>query len=275
MRSLGPAYRWGVSLLVAALLVWLFVEVAEGQPRFEVEGRGGVTAWESDPHSYQHTMRARADVSASWEPLVARAKLGLTRWGASDGIISHAMLNAETAKVYSRRQGVSLGVRWRGVEVGVEYDRRSVHHVWRHKREEPRHDHFPGNWRIGRSGDAPDWNQNPLYPSLGYWDGLRPLIRIERDRLNVVWRGPLYSWKDALTLPWPAIRLRADYRWRKWRFGLDAQGFRHRKPTGTIRIGRALTDPVRVRASAGWAHPPQWRDIRLRRLALGVVINTQ
>ena len=274
MRDFGSAYRWGVSLLVAALLAWLLVEAAQGQPRFEVEGRGSVMAWAADRHSYQHAMSARADASASWKPVVARAKLGLTRWGTDDAIIEHALLNAETAKVYSRRQGVSLGVRWRGVEVGAEYDRRSVHHVWRNKKSEPRHDHFPSNWRIGRSGEAPDWNRSPLYPSLGYWDGVRPYVRVERGGLRVVVRGPLTPWKDALTLPWPAVRAEGSYRWKKWCFGLEAQGLRHRKPTGTIRIARVLTDPIRVRGSAGWAHPPQWRDVRLWRVAFGLVIKT-
>ena len=275
MDDIGPAYRWGVPLLIAALLAWLVVDCAQGQSvgqlTLKAEGEGGVMAWASDSHSYQHTMSARGDFVAEWGPVVARAKLGLKRWGASDAILRHAMLNAETAKVYSRRQGVSLGLRWDSVEIGVEYDRRSVHHVWRRKKDEPRHDHFPGSWRVGRSGDAPDWDRSPLYPSLGYWDGLRPYVRVERHGFTVVWRGLLYHWKS-LTLPWPAIRLAAGYRWDDWRVGVDVQGFRHRVPTGTLRVERHITGPLWLRGSAGWTHPPQWRDQRLRRLAFGLIL---
>jgi len=229
--------------------------------------------WASDAHSYQHTMSARGDVAARLGSLVARGKLGLKRWGASDAVIKHALLNAETAKVYSRRQGASFGVRIDGVEVGVEYDRRSVHHVWRNKKDEPRHDHFPGSWKIGRTGNAPSWDQDPIYASLGYWDGLRPYLRIEREGLTATLRGPLWAWKD-LTLPWPAVRVKVEQRWRSWRFGFKAQGFRHRAVTGTAWVGRHITGPLRARASAGWAHPPQWRDVRLDRVAFGFVIDT-
>jgi hypothetical protein len=272
MNNVGSAYRWGVRLLIITLIAWVMVDCARAQAALEAHGTGGVMAWASDTHGYQHTMSARGDLTARWGPVVARAKLGLKRWGASDAILRHAMLNAETAKVYSRRQGVSLGLRWDGVELGVEYDRRSVHHVWRHKGREPRHDHFPGSWRDGRSGAAPDWDRSPLYPSLGYWDGLRPYVRVERQGLTLVWRGLLYHWKS-LTLPWPAIRMRADYKWKRWRFGFVAQGLRHRALTGTLRVERHVTGPLWLRGGAGWVHPPQWQDERLRRLAFGLIIN--
>jgi len=275
MDDIGPAYRWGVPLLIAALIAWLMVDCAQGQSAdqlmLKAEGEGGVMAWASDSHSYQHAMQARADLMAEWGPVVARAKLGLKRWGASDAIIKHALLNAETGKVYSRRQGVSLGARWRLVEVGAEYDRRSVHHVWRHKSKEPRHDHFPGSWEIGRSGSAPDWDRTPIYPSLGYWGGIRPYVRVGHGGLRFVLRGPLIRLKS-LTLPWPAARMRAEYRWRQWRFGVEAQGLRHRAPTGAVRVERHVTGPLWLRGSAGWAHPPQWKDERLRRLAFGIIL---
>lgn len=273
MTDLGRAYRWGVSIAVAALLAWLVVDCARGQVDVKADGRSGVMAWASNSHSYQHAMHGRADLTASWGPVVARAKLGLKRWGASDAILRHAMLNAETAKVYSRRQGASLGLMWDAVELGVEYDRRSVHHVWRHKSREPRHDHFPSSWRVGRSGDAPDWDRTPLYPSLGYWDGLRPYFRVERQGLILAWRGLLYHWKS-LTLPWPAVRIRAEYRWRRWRFGVEAQGLRHRALTGTVRVERHVTGPLWLCGSGGWAHPPQWRDQRLFRLSFGLFVQT-
>jgi hypothetical protein len=276
MKDLGRMYRWGVSIALALLLAWLMVDLAQGQSfgeaTFRAEGTGGVMAWASDSHSYQHTMNARGDFAATWEPLIVRIKLGLTRWGASDAIIDHTLLNAETGKVYSRRQGVSLGVRWNGVELGVEYDRRSVHHVWRNKKR--RHDHFPGSWRVGRSGDAPDWNQNPIYPSLGYWGGVRPYFRVERGGLTVACRGLLYHWKS-LTLPWPAVRMAVGYRWGRWRVGVDVQGFRHRDLTGTVRVELHVVGPVWLRGSGGWAHPPQWRDQRLRRLAFGLILKTE
>jgi len=276
MNDVGPAYRWGVPLLIAALITWLMVDCAQGQSvdqmMLKAEGEGGVMAWASDSHSYQHAMHARADLMAEWGPVVARAKLGLKRWGASDAILRHAMLNAETGKVYSRRQGASIGVRWRSIEVGAEYDRRSVHHVWRHKGRKPRHDHFSGSWDIGRSGDAPDWNQDPIYPSLGYWDGIRPYVRVEHGRFRLVLRGPLYHWKS-LTLPWPALRARAWYEWGRWRAVINVQGLRHRAPTGTVRVERNVTGSLWLRGSAGWAHPPQWRDEKLRRLAFGLILS--
>ena len=275
MNSVGPVYRWGVRLLIVALIAWLLVDCARGQAVDQVhaEGEGGVMAWASESHSYQHAMHARGDLTARWGPVVARAKLSLKRWGASDAKIASAMLNVETAKVYSRRQGVSLGVRWRSVEVGAEYDRRSVHHVWRHKGREPRHDHFPGSWEIGRSGNAPDWDRAPIYPSLGYWGGIRPYVRIERQGLRLVLRGPLVRWKT-LTLPWPGVRMAAGYRWNRWRAGIDVQGFRHRALTGRLEVERHVTGPLWLRGSAGWAHPPQWKDERLRRLAFGLILKT-
>jgi len=270
MNDVGPVYRWGVSIAVAALLAWLMVDCAEGQS-FEAEGEGGVMAWASNSHSYQHAMHARSDLTATWGPVVARAKLGLKRWGTSDAIIEHALLNAETGKVYSRRQGASIGVRWRSAEVGAEYDRRSVHHVWRHKGREPRHDHFPGSWRVGRSGHAPSYETDPIFPSLGYWDGIRPYVRVDHRGFRLVLRGPLVRWKS-LTLPWPAVRLAAGYEWGHWRVGVDAQGLRHRALTGTLRIERRVTGPLWLRGSAGWVHPPQWQDERLRRLAFGLIL---
>jgi hypothetical protein len=270
MDDVGPAYRWGVRLLIVALIAWVMVDCARGQ-YIKAEGEGGVMAWASDSHSYQHAMHARAKLTATWEPVVARAKLALKRWGASDAILRHAMLNAETGKVYSRRQGASIGIRWRFVEVGAEYDRRSVHHVWRHKGRKPRHDHFPGSWDIGRSGNAPSWDRNPIYPSLGYWDGIRPYVRVEHGRFRLVLRGPLYHWKT-LTLPWPGLRARAGYEWSNWRAAIDVQGLRHRALTGRLEIERHVTGPLWVRGSAGWVHPPQWQDERLRRLAFGLII---
>jgi len=280
MSDLGPMYRWGVSIAVALLLAWLMVDFVRGQSledaTFEAEGTGGVMAWASDSHSYQHEMRARADLTATWGPtenvqLVARAKLGLVRWGASDALLAHALLNAETGKVYSRRQGASLGVCYRWFEVGAELDRRSVHHVWRNKGRKPRHDHFPGSWRVGRSGHAPSYETEPIFPSLGYWDGARPYLRISHGGARLVLRGPLVRWKS-LTLPWPAMRARAVYRWDDWRVGIDMQGLRHRAWTGTMRIERHVVGPVWLRGSGGWVHPPQWKDQRLRRLAFGLIL---
>ena len=270
MDDLGWAYRWGVPILVAALVAWLVVDCAQGQS-MSAGGEGGVMAWATDSHGYQHAMTARGDLMAEWGPVVARAKLGLKRWGASDAILRHAMLNAETGKVYSRRQGVSLGLSWDGVEVGVEYDRRSVHHVWRHKSKEPRHAHFPGSWEIGRSGDAPDWGQTPIFPSLGYWGLLRGYVRARSGPAEITLRLPGWHWKE-LTLPWPALRLRATYEWQSWRASVDLQGLRHRSWTGSLRLARHVTGSLWTQAQVGWAHPPQWRDQRLFRLSFGLLL---
>jgi hypothetical protein len=278
MRDFGSAYRWGVPIAVAALLAWLVVDCARGQP-VSVRGEGGIVAWATASHGYQHAMRGRADLTADWKPaenvrIVARAKLSLKRWGTDDAFIEHAVLSAETARVYSRRQGASIGVRWQVLEVGAEYDRRSVHHVWRHKRREPRHNYFPGSWQVGRSGDAPSYETDPIYPSLGYWDGARPYLRISHEGARLVLRGPLVRWKG-LTLPWPAVRMTAGYRWGSWRAGINVQGLRHRDVTGTLRIERHVTGPLWLQGTGGWAHPPQWRDQRLGRIAFGLIIRTK
>jgi len=272
MDDLGWAYRWGVPILVATLVAWFVVDCAQGQS-FGAEGEGGMMAWASDSHSYQHAMHSRVCLTATWGPVVARAKLSLKRWGASDAILRHAMLNAETAKVYSRRQGGSAGIRWKWVEFGLEYDRRSVHHVWRHKSREPRHAHFPGSWEIGRSGDAPDWGQTPIFPSLGYWELLRGYVRARPGPAEITLRLPGWRWKT-LTLPWPALRLHARYEWQSWWASVDLQGLRHRSWTGSLRLARHLTGPLWTQAKAGWAHPPQWRDQRLFRLSFGVFVQT-
>ena len=282
MSDLGPMYRWGVSIALALLLAWLMVDFVRGQSlenvTFQAKGTGSVTAWASDSHSYQHAMRARADLTASWGPtkhveLVARAKLGLVRWGASDAVLAHALLNAETGKVYSRRQGVALGIRWRAIEMGGEYDRRSVHHVWRHRSRKPRHPYYPGSWQVGRSGHAPSYDTDPIFPSLGYWDGVRPYLRISHDRARLVLRGPLLRWKS-LTLPWPAFRARVAYRWDDWRVGIDVQGLRHRDVTGTMRVERHVVGALWLRGSGGSAHPPQWQDVKLWRVAFGLILKT-
>jgi hypothetical protein len=283
MRNVGSAYRWGVPIAVAALLAWLVVDCARGQGigqlAFEAGGHGGVMAWATSSHGYQHAMRGRANLTATWElaenlHVVARAKLSLKRWGTSDAFIKHALLSAETARVYSRRQGASLGVRYRWVEVGAELDRRSVHQVWRHKGREPRHNYFPGSWRVGRSGHAPSYETDPIFPSLGYWDGARPYLRISHQGVRLVLRGPLLRWKS-LTLPWPAIRARAAYRWDDWHLRIDMQGLRHRAWTGTMRVERHVVGALWLRGSGGWAHPPQWRDVKLRRIAFGLILKTE
>ena len=278
MNDLGSAYRWGVSIAVAALLAWLVVDCARGQS-VSGRGEGGLVAWATVSYGYQHAMRGRADVTATWRVaenlhVAGRAKLSLKRWGTDDAFIEHALLSAETARVYSRRQGVSLGMRYRWVEIGAELDRRSVHHVWRHKRREPRHNYFPGSWEIGRSGHAPSYETDPIYPSLGYWELLRGYVRARPGRAEITLRLPGWRWKT-LTLPWPALRLRATYSWQSWRVTLDVQGLGHRHPSGTLRLSRCLIGPLWAQAKAGWAHPPQWRDERLRRVAFGLILKTE
>jgi hypothetical protein len=273
MSDFGSTYRWGVSIAVAALVIWLMVDCAQGQS-FGAEGEGGMIAWATASHGYQHSMHGRADLTATWGPVVARVKLSLKRWGAKDAIAKHAMLNAETARVYSRRQGARLGVRYRWVEVGAELDRRSVHHVWRHKGRKPRHDHFPGSWRVGRSGHAPSYETDPIYPSLGYWELLRGYVRVRPGPAEITLRLPGWRWKT-LTLPWPALRLHATYGWQSWRVTLDVQGLGHRQLSGTLRLSRCLIGPLWVQAKAGWAHPPQWKDEKLQRLAFGLILKTE
>lgn len=278
MRDVGPAYRWGVPIAVAALLAWLVVDCARGQ-RVSVRGEGGLVAWATSSHGYQHAMRGRADLTATWQPaenlhIFARAKLSLKRWGTDDAFIEHALLSAETARVYSRRQGASLGVRYRWVEIGAELDRRSVHHVWRHRGREPRHPYFPGSWKVGRSGHAPSYDIDPIYPSLGYWEVLRGYVRARPGPAEITLRLPGWRWKT-LTLPWPQVRLRATYRWQSWWVTLDVQGLGHRQPSGTLRLSRHLRGPLWLQASGGWAHPPQWRDQRLGRLAFGLILRAE
>jgi hypothetical protein len=278
MNDFKSAYRWGVSIAVAALLAWLVADCAQGQS-VSVRGEGGIVAWATSSHGYQHAMRGRADLTATWELaenlyVVARAKLSLKRWGASDALIEHALLSAETARVYSRRQGASVGIRWQILEVGAEYDRRSVHHVWRHKGREPRHNYFPGSWRIGRSGHAPSYETDPIYPSLGYWELLRGYVRARSGPAEITVRLPGWRWKT-LTLPWPALRVRATHSWQSWRVTLDVQGLGHRQPSGTLRLSRRLRGALWAHADAGWAHPPQWRDVKLRRVAFGLVLKTR
>lgn len=264
MDDLGWAYRWGVPILVATLVASLMVDCAQGQS-FKADGEGGVMAWASDSRSYQHTMRAGAWMTVRWGPVVVRPKLSITRWGAPDAKIPSAILNAETARVYSRRQGIGVGYRHDWIEVGVELDRRSVHHVWRNGgRATPasiKHNYFPGTWQVGRKGcqgiHVSDWPESAC-PSLGYWSGGRPYLRLTPDRGTVMVRGPLVTWKT-LTLPWPALRLHATYEWQSWQASVDLQGLRHRSWTGSLRLARHLAGPLWTQAKAGWAHPPQWR----------------
>lgn len=270
MNDVGPVYRWGVPVATALLITWLLVDCARGQS-VEASAETGVMAWASDPYSYQHAMHARTDIVATWGRVVTRGKLGIKRWGASDAVLSHALLNAETGKVYSRRQGLGLGIQYDNFEVGAEYERRSVHHVWRHKGRKPRHDHFPGSWKIGRSGSAPSWDQNPIYPSLGYWGGIRPYIRVRYEKLRLVVRGPLVRWKT-MTLPWPGVRANAQYKWGGWKVGFNVQGLRHRDFTGNINIQRHVLGSLWIQGKGGWAHPPQWKDKKLRRIAFGIVL---
>lgn len=248
--SLRDVYSYGVPVAAALLLLCaglFFAQSCQGQS-LHASGHARISAWHAPSHCYQHRMDAGGQVRAEWGPVFVRGHLRMRRWGNCNSIIESAMLNAESARAYSRWQGGLAGLMIGPVELGVQYDRRSVQHVWY---DEPgwRHDYFPhdGDWRAARERCRKEENAEKVIgradgtcPGISYWDGLRPHLAYDRGAFRIAVKGPLYHWKN-LTLPWPAVRAKARYRASPWTVRAKAQGGRHRAWRGTLRLTRALT----------------------------------
>jgi len=266
IRSLSPAYRYGVSALVLALLLWLLTSVARGQT-LRTDGELRLSAWARSHHCYQHEMAAFGQLTGTWGPALARARLSITRFGACDSEIQSAMLNAESGRAYSRRQSVLLGLRLREesrqLVLAAQWDRRSAHHVWRHRGRENRHPWLPGTWKVGRKGcqgkPVPDHPPESACPSLGYWSGLRPYVGVRLLGASLSVRGPLFRWKG-LTLPWPLVIGEAQYRWKRWTVGLWAQGGGPQDEAAVLYLRRELPSSLFTQASFGRRPLPEWKQ---------------
>jgi hypothetical protein len=211
-------------------------------------------------------MEAEGQLTGTWGPALVRARLQVKRWGACDSKVQSALLNAESGRVYSRRQSVlvagRLGGALRGLVLGAQWDRRSAHHVWRHRGRENRHPWFPGTWRVGRrgceGGSVPHHPPESACPSLGYWGGARPYLGFDSGGVTASVRGPLLRWKG-LTLPWPSVIGAASYEWGRWTVGVWAQGGGPQDWAAIARLRRRLPEGLFVEASFGRRPLPEWR----------------
>ena len=256
--------------IITLLLLTLAVECSQAQT-ISAGGEVELRYWGTDPNGYQHQMMWQGHIrtTASW--FFLEAEIGQVRWGANDAILPNAMFNAETARTYDRRQAVRTGIivsnaNWT-VEVGGEYDRRSIHVVWRNK----------ASWRGNTFPHDNSWKnakarcENPtaakkvkpqaegVCPALGYWDGLRPYLFVETGRVHVEVHGPLYRLKT-LTLPWPLLRLQMGVDWQKWKNYVNISGGGNRPWRGTVEVNRKITDILSIGAEGGIPQLPEWRD---------------
>jgi len=264
--SLSNTYRYGVVALVIGLLLWFLTSVAQGQT-LRPEGKVNVSAWSEAHHCYQHSMTAEGRLQGTWGPAIMRARLQVRRWGACDSKIQSAIFNAESGRAYSRRQSVLLGMRLgqkpRTLILGAQVDRRSAHHVWRHRGRENRHPWFPKDWETGRKGctgkSVPDNPPGASCPALGYWDGVRPYLQVQLHGVELSARGPLLRWKS-VTLPWPSVIGELRYQWKRWTVGTWMQTGGPQDEAGIVYLSRELPSDVYIQASFGRRPLPEWKQ---------------
>jgi len=259
-------------LLVAVLLGWLVAE-CRGQS-VETDVQAQVEVWTSSERCYRNRLAAEAGATGRWGPVRARAFMDVIWWGACDAKVAGSLLNAEAGRVVERRHGAELYVQQWGVQLGGTIRRRAVHHIWRRK---DRHPWFPGNWEIGRRGcngeATPSHPVGDGCPSIGYADGLRPRAGYEGDGLDVVLYGPLWSWKDSLTLPWSDWIARAVYDRGPWTTSVEARwgGPADWSVDGGLR--REVIGPVELGIRVGQVASPIWTDDNLQRLTTTITID--
>jgi len=268
---------WAATILLALALATLFVCDAEAQ-EVELSLRNELEAWPTPDRFYQNRTRLNAQALASWGAVHVRLRYARLMWGASDAKIEGSLLNAEAGKVNERRRGAAMYLQRSGVRVGWKVERRSVNHTWRHKRSrEGRHPWFPGSYKIGQR--AADGEQAPNHPpglsrpSIGYWDGARPLVGLQRGGWELELAGPLVRWKS-LTLAWATVTLDAAYRRGLWEVRLQAQAL---GPTGwaaDLQVERVLLGPLSAGLRVGALDAPDWDD-NLQRVALTLALDLE
>jgi len=261
-----------VWIVAACILLFFAVECSRGQPvDLTADARIELNYWANSSKSYQHQMKWHGKVRGDLYVLFAEAEIGQVRWGADDAVLPGAMLNAETARTYDRRQAVRGGISfsketWR-VDVGAEYDRRSIHVVWRNKAPW-RGNTFPhdGSWENAKMRCENPSDYDPLKPqaegvcpAIGYWDGVRPYLYAKLGMTRIEFHGPLYRFKD-LTLPWPTIHGRIGAHWDDWKYYVNISGGGNRSWRGTVELNRDITKHLSIGTEAGVPQLPEWRD---------------
>ena len=241
---------------------------------------GEFELWPRSRGNYWH--RAELDLTGTlayggWN---GRAYLDLELWGAAPNRFDDSQpspLVAEWMRVIEREQGGYIGYGGQAFRIGIQLHRRSVHHVWRHRSLEDRHDYFPigGGWKAGRDncengeGDVAAWTDGHC-PSLGYWQqvGLRFARRQKAVRWTVV--AFIGTFKSETTLQPELWRARAEWKFTKrWRLQATTNMDSEYRLYGDVSASRRL-GPIHVGIVGGRLNAPDWTTQDLWRVGLKV-----
>lgn len=270
--------NWIVSgLLVVVALALSTCALRASAQTVTTSVQGGAEVWPHADRAYQNRLSAAGTVTARMGALRIEAWMRAIAWGASDAKRLGSVLSAEALRVIERRHGLAFYVQKKGLQLGPAIHRRAVHHIWRHKAQEGRHDHFPGSWQIGRRGcngkATPSHPAGEACPSIGYWDGVRTMVGYEGHGFDVRVLGPLWTWKESLTLPWPSLIWKTSYESGPWTLRADGRAFGHVEWALDVEVRRELIGPVELGIAAGQVASPIWTEDNLQRITTTIIID--
>lgn len=260
--------KYAVILIAVALAVaFYFALTAEGQS-IKGDGHMSLHAWAEHDRCYQHSIEAGGRVVGRIGPAAAEAYLELKWWGACDSKIESSFLNAEAGRVIQRRHGVILGAYPNDqLFVGVGLIRRAVHHFWRNMKE-IRLAGFP--WSDNAEVAKIICESNRKCPTMGYHEGVRPVVRYDTEAVSVRVIGPHWTWKN-ITLPWYRWMIGVEYHVGRWSAGVESElgGVSDDVFNWTLR--RRINGSISIGAEYGTVNTPGW-DKPLDRLAVSVQV---
>lgn len=204
---------------------------------------GAASFWANQAdHYYQHRLAGEVRVVASASWFQAEAFYGMVWWGRHDAKIPANPFNAEADRAIERPYGAVLTIGPRAVRVGATAYRRHAHEFDREQR-----------WGVDSTVSGHPY-------SIGYHDGLRPIIRVAAFGVEAEGMGPwVVTWNEPLTLPAHDWRLafRVDYVDVLFAWGGTREGV-----VADFGLTHWLGSHFGVQIRGGWIEPPSWgKDI--------------
>lgn len=218
-------------------------------PAIVVAFLGMIEAWPgSIDNYYQHRMFGEVRVRAEYQWIHAEAWMGLGIWGRPDAKIPSSFLNLEATRALERTYGASVTVGPPSMQLGATAYRRGVEETDRTRR-----------WGV-------DSTMSGYRYSLGYHDGLRPLLVLTMPRWGVRAEGPwVWKYNDPLTLPAHDWQIAAHY----WLLdALLAFGGTRGGVAADVGITQRMLGRLSLGVRAGWIELPGWGKDAFRAAAV-------